>query len=458
MTRTLWGSGAELDAVVADFTAGADRRWDQRLLAWDVVGTLAHVEGLAAAGLLTAPERDQLVAELRRAFTDVEAGVLKVTDGDEDAHTALEARLVGALGEVGEKVHTGRSRNDQVVAALSLFTKYQLLGISDGVLEVVAVLAEMGRNHADSVMPGYTHLRRAMPSTVALWAGGFAESLLDDLGILAAAAELADVSPLGSAAGYGVPLPLEPELVASQLGFSRARYCATAAQLGRGKLEAVVLSALWTVARDLGALAWDVVLFASEEYGYFRLPRDLATGSSIMPQKRNPDVFELLRGRAGVLCGLVTQAMAVAGGLPGGYHRDLQLVKGPLMEGLDTVKGMLVMATHAVPRLEVDREACERAVTGEILATDETCRRVRDGQPFRTAYREVAAEVAAGREMPALPLHELLAARGYAGAAGDPNLLLAIEGAADVWRERVSGRRSKLETAVASLTGGEAGP
>ncbi len=182
--------------------------------------------------------------------------------------------------------------------------------------------------------------------------------------------------------------------------FARARRCVTAAQLGRGKLEAVILSSLWTVARDLGALAWDVVLFASEEYGYFRLPRDLATGSSIMPQKRNPDVFELMRGRAGVLCGLATQAMAVAGGLPGGYHRDFQLVKGPLMEGLDTVKGMLVMGTHAVARLEVDRDACGRAVTGEILATDETCRRVREGQPFRAAYREVANEVAAGVEMP----------------------------------------------------------
>jgi argininosuccinate lyase len=455
MTRTLWGSGADLDAVVADFTAGDDRRWDQRLLAWDVVGTIAHVEGLTAAGLLSATARDQLVAELRHIFADVEAGLLKVTDADEDAHTALETRLVQSLGEVGEKVHTGRSRNDQVLAALSLYAKHRLLEISEGVLEVVTVLTELGRRHADVVMPGYTHLRRAMPSTVALWAGGYAESLLDDLGVLTAAANLADVSPLGSAAGYGVPLPLKPELVAELLGFDRARLCVTAAQHGRGKLEAVTLSSLWTVARDLGALAWDVVLFASDEFGFFRLPRDLATGSSIMPQKRNPDVFELLRGRAGVLCGLATQAMAVAGGLPGGYHRDLQLVKGPLMEGLDIIKGMLVMAAHAVPRLEVDREACERAVTGEIFATDETCRRVREGQPFRTAYRAVAAEVAAGNEMPALSPHELLAARRYAGGAGDPGLLLAIDRAADIWRERLGRRRSKLETAVASLTGGE---
>ncbi len=457
MTRTLWGSGRELAAVVADFTAGDDRRWDQRLLAWDVVGTIAHVEGLQAAGLLTAVECEELVAELRRVWSDVEGGRLTVTDEDEDAHTALETRLVSSLGEVAEKVHTGRSRNDQVVAALSLYAKHELLEVMVGVLEMVAVLTEFGRRHHDVVMPGYTHLRRAMPSTVALWAGGYAESLLDDLGVVAAAADLADVSPLGSAAGYGVPLPLKPELVAEKLGFARARRCVTAAQLGRGKLEAVILSSLWTVARDLGALAWDVVLFASEEFGFFRLPGDLATGSSIMPQKRNPDIFELVRGRAGVLCGLATQAMAVAGGLPGGYHRDFQLVKGPLMEGLDTVKGMLVMGTHAVARIEVDRNACGRAVTGEILATDETCRRVRRGQPFRAAYRDVAKEVAAGTEMPPIDAAELLAARGYAGAAGDPDLLGSIDRAAGEWEETVNLRRQTHEFAVAALIGGGPG-
>jgi len=453
MTRTLWGSGRDLDSVVADFTAGDDRTWDQRLLPWDVVGTIAHVEGLQAAGLLTAAECGQIVNELRLAWTEIEAGRLTVTDQDEDAHTTLETRLVSALGEIAEKVHTGRSRNDQVVAALSLFVKHRLLDVTGGVLDVVASLADMGRAHTDVVMPGYTHLRRAMPSTVALWAGGYAETLLDDLGVVAAAADLADVSPLGSAAGFGVPLALEPKLVAEKLGFKRARRCVTAAQLGRGKLEAVVLSSLWTVARDLGALAWDVVLFASEEYGYFRLPRELATGSSIMPQKRNPDIFELMRGRAAVLSGLTAQAMAIAGGLPGGYHRDFQLVKGPLMEGLDTVQGMLVMAGHALPRLEVDREACGRAVTGEILATDEACRRVRAGRPFRSAYREVAGEVAAGVEMPPIPAAELVAARRHAGGAGDPELLVAIDTSANRWREEVERRRAAFDGAVEVLLG-----
>jgi argininosuccinate lyase len=292
-----------------------------------------------------------------------------------------------------------------------------------------------------------------MPSTVGLWAGGYAEALLDDLGPLTAALELADVSPLGSAAGYGVPLPLDPERTSRRLGCARSRYCVTAAQLGRGKLEAVVLCALWAVARDLGALAWDIVLFAADEYGYFRVPPDLATGSSIMPHKRNPDVFELLRGRAGVMCGLAVQAMTVAGGLPGGYHRDLQLVKGPLMEGLDTVHGMLGMAGRALAEISVDRAACERSVRGDVLATDEVYRRVREGEPFRRAYRVVAAEVASGRSLPVLEPRHLIAARRSRGGAGDPRLLSRIERAAATWRRRIGARRERLSSAIAALSG-----
>jgi argininosuccinate lyase len=453
MTPTLWGSGDGLDAAVAEFTAGDDRRSDRLLLPWDVLASLAHVEGLAAAGVLSSAERERLVAGLRRAAVEVESGRLTVGGDAEDAHTALEHWLVAELGETAEKVHTGRSRNDQVLAALALYTTSRLLEDMDGVLAVVDALLAFGRRHRAVVMPGYTHLRRAMPSTVALWAAGYAEALLDDLGPLEAALDLADVSPLGSAAGYGVPLPLDPDLTARRLGLARARYAVTAAQLGRGKLEAVVLTALWTVARDLGSLAWDVVLFAAGEYGYFRIPRALATGSSMMPHKRNPDIFELLRGRAGVLCGLATQAMAVAGGLPGGYHRDLQLVKGPLMEGLESVHGMLEMAGRAVAGIEVDRAACASAVGGDLLATDEVYRRVREGEPFRRAYRAVAAEVANGKPVPELEPQQILAARRSRGSAGDPRLLGRISRAAATWRRRVGARRARLSAALAALRG-----
>ena len=457
MTPTLWGAGDGPDAAVAEFTAGDDRRWDRLLLPWDVLASLAHVEGLATAGVLSSAEREQLVGGLRRAAVAVRSGRLTVGEDDEDAHTALEHWLVAELGETAEKVHTGRSRNDQVLAALALYTTSRLLEVMDGVLAAVDALLAFGRRNRSVVMPGYTHLRRAMPSTVALWAGGYAEALLDDLGPLVAALELADVSPLGSAAGYGVPLPLDPELTARRLGFARSRYAVTAAQLGRGKLEAVVLGALWTVARDLGALAWDVVLFAADEYGYFRIPSELATGSSIMPHKRNPDIFELLRGRAGVVSGLAAQVMTVAGGLPGGYHRDLQLVKGPLMEGLDTVHGMLGMIGRAVAAIEVDREACATAVGGDLLATDEVYRRVRAGEPFRRAYRAVAAEVAAGRPVPALEPQQILAARRARGGAGDPRLLGRISRAAAMWRRRVGARRGRSTAATAGLLG-EAAP
>jgi argininosuccinate lyase len=303
-------------------------------------------------------------------------------------------------------------------------------------------------------MPGFTHLRRAMPSSVGLWAAGYAEVLLDDLGLLDAAFDLADRGPLGSAAGYGVPLPLDREAVSSGLGFASPQLAVTAVQLSRGKLEAAVLSALWAVARDLASLAWDVVLFSSDEYGYFLLPVELATGSSIMPQKKNPDIFELTRGRAGVVAGFAAQAMAVAGSLPGGYHRDMQLLKGPMMEGIDTVRAMLAMMADAVPRLGVDESRCAAGVSGDLLATDEVYRRVRDGVPFRSAYRQVAAEIKAGTEIPPLDAEAILGARKNLGGAGAPPLgeleeILALAG------ERISDRGIKFTNVLAQLMGSD---
>lgn len=453
MTRTVWGGAEDLDAAVAAYTAGDDRRWDRRLLCWDIVGTLGHVEGLAAAGLISADEHGRLSDELRRALEDADCGRFSVTEQDEDAHGALEHRLVERLGEIGEKVHTGRSRNDQVLAALRLYLKDSLLGIEDGVVEAARALLAFGRRNERVLLPGYTHLRRGMPSTFGLWAGGYAEALLDDLGPIEAAFGLADRSPLGSGAGYGVPLPLDRELVSSRLGFAAPQRCVTSVQLARGKLEALVLAALWAVARDLAALSWDVILFSADEYGFLVLPRDLATGSSIMPQKRNPDIFELTRGRAGVVAGLSMQAMAVAGSLPGGYHRDLQLVKGPLMEGLDTVAAMLAMVAEAVPQLGVDQGRCHAAVAGDLLATDEVYRRVRDGVPFRSAYREVAAEVRAGASPPPLAPESLLDARRHLGGAGSPALgdLARVAGRA---RRRQRARRRAFDTALARLAHG----
>ncbi|HSL17313.1 MAG TPA: lyase family protein [Methylomirabilota bacterium] len=456
MSRTLWGDGSGSDDRVAAYTAGDDRRWDRRLLRWDVLGTMGHVVGLTGAGLLTADEGEALTAELRRTLVATDSGVLTVTNSDEDAHSALEAHLVERLGELGEKVHTGRSRNDQVAAALRLYLKDALLGVEAATIEAAEALLAFGRRHRRLAMPGFTHLRRAMPSSVGLWAAGYAEALLDDLGPLDAAFELADRGPLGSAAGYGVPLPLDRAAVSEALGFARPQLAVTAVQLARGKLEAAVLAALWTVARDLAALSWDVILFSAEEHGYLVLPPELATGSSIMPHKRNPDVFELTRGRAGIVAGLAAQAMAVAGSLPGGYHRDMQLTKGPVMEGLDTVGAMLAMVAGAVPRLGVDAGRCEAAIGGDLLATDEVCRRVRAGAPFRSAFRELAAELAGGAEVPALSPDEVLDARTHLGGAGAPpldELAVAAAGA----RAGIDERRRRFTDALAALVG-EAAP
>jgi len=452
MKRSLWGDGSGLDSGVAAYTAGDDRRWDQRLLRWDIIATSGHIGGLTEAGLLTTEEYATIAAELGQALAAADTGLFRVTEDDEDAHSALEHRLVDHLGELGEKVHTGRSRNDQVMAALRLYLKSALLEIEAAVITTARSLIAFGNSHQRVVMPGFTHLRRAMPSSVGLWAAGYAEVLLDNLGLLDAAYDLADRGPLGSAAGYGVPLPLNRRAVSDTLGFASPQLAVTAAQLSRGKLEATVLSALWAVARDLAALAWDVVLFSADEYGYFILPTELATGSSIMPQKRNPDVFELTRGRAGVIAGLATQAMAVAGSLPGGYHRDLQLTKGPMMEGIDTVNAMLAMVAGAMPRLGVDAERCAAGVGGDLLATDEVYRRVREGVPFRAAYRQVAAEIKAGGEIPPLDADAILDARRHLGGAGAP-ALDGIEAIADRANERITERADKLNDVIARLTG-----
>ena len=451
----MWGDGSGLDEALAAYTTGDDRRWDERLLRWDVIGTLGHAAGLRAAGLLDATEHRALRRELCSALADALAGDFRLSPDDEDAHSALEHRLVERLGATGERVHTGRSRNDQVATALRLCLKDELSAVQDDAAVTAQALIEFGRRHAGVVMPGFTHLRRAMPSSVGLWAAGYAEALLDDLGLLQAVFVLADRGPLGSAAGYGVPLPLDREAVSRSLGFASPQVATTATQLSRGKLEAAILGALWAVGKDLASLSWDVVLFSADEYGYFVLPDKLCTGSSIMPQKRNPDIFELTRGRAGVLAGLAVQAMAVCGSLPGGYQRDLQLTKGPVLEGIDTLRSMLAMMTRALPLLGVDEARCLAHVSGDLLATDEVYRRVRAGQAFRSAYRDVAAEVKAGIATPALGAEEILQARRGLGGAGAPALeVLAKRAQAE--RRRVSRQDRDFAAAIAALGGDEA--
>ena len=455
MKRTLWSGGEALTTLAQSYTVGDDRVWDARLLTWDILGTLGHLVGLEGAGIVGARDGARLRAALRRLLAEARSGRLAVAADDEDVHTAVENALVSRLGTLGEKVHTGRSRNDQVAVDLRLYMKDAMLALAESVLAASRVLAAFARKHRRVVLPGYTHQRRAMPSTLGLWAAGYAESLLDDLAPLTAALDLVDRSPLGSAAGFGVPLPLDRAAVARALGFAGVQGNVTAVAAARGKLEVTVLAAAWPIAYDLAKLSWDVILYSSEEFGFLRLPPGLATGSSIMPNKRNPDVFELTRGRAALLDGYLVQAMAVAGKLPGGYHRDLQLAKATVMRGLDTAAEMLAMVAAAVPLLEVDRARCAAALSPEVFATDEAVRRARAGTPFRTAYREVAGELRQGTLPPALTAAAVLATRTAPGNAG--NLGLEALGSAIASARRAFARRRRaFRSAIETLAGSRA--
>jgi argininosuccinate lyase len=456
VSRTLWSGGERLSEHARAYTVGDDRVWDARLLVWDVLGTLGHLAALEGGGLVSRREAARLRAALRRLAAEAESGRLAIAADDEDVHTAVENALVARLGTLGEKIHTGRSRNDQVAVDLRLYLKDALLTLGESALAAAASLAAFARRHRRVVLPGYTHQRRAMPSSLGLWAVGYAESLLDDVPPLLAALDLVDRSPLGSAAGFGVPLPLDRAAASRALGFAAVQRSVTAVASARGKLEVTALAAAWAIAYDLGKLSWDVILFSSEEFGFLLLPPELATGSSIMPNKRNPDVFELTRARAALVDGYLAQGMALAGKLPGGYHRDLQLSKATVMRGLDAALEMTAMIATAVPLLEVDRARCAAALSPEVFATDEAVRRARAGTPFRTAYREVAADLREGRLPPVLAADDVLAARTAPGNAG--NLGLGELGR-EVGRARraLAGRRRRFAAALAALRGRKAG-
>jgi argininosuccinate lyase len=419
---TLWGAGASPSRRLLEATAGEDRTWDARLLRWDVLGSLGHVEGLRVSGLLTRGEHARLRAGLRRALAAVERGTLRLGVSHEDVHTAVEDWLTRSLPGLGERLHTGRSRNDQVACDLRLLLKDRLLTLADSALELVEALLAFAVEHRAVLLPGYTHQRRAMPSSLGLWAGAYAEGLLDTIEALESLWRRVDRSPLGSAAGYGVPLPLRREAAARALGFAGLDRNVGTVQGGRGKLEAAVLFWCTQLGHEAGRLAQDVILWSAEEFGYLLLPAELATGSSIMPHKRNPDLFELTRGRAAAIEADLAAVLAIKGRLPSGYHRDFQMLKEPLMRGLDRTEAMLAAIGGAVPLLGVNAGRSAEALDAGALATDEVMRRVEAGQPFRAAYRDVKGDLGRGRRFEAPSPARLVARRGSTGGLGDLGL------------------------------------
>ena len=391
--RRLWDKGAPLDERVLRYTAGEDYALDERLVPYDIRASLAHAHMLHGEGLLTAPDLGAIRAGLAALAAAHAAGEWRIELADEDGQTALERRLTQAIGQAGARIHLGRSRNDQVLAAVRLYLKDAVAGLTTAADAVAQALEGLAVREASTALPGYTHLQQAMPSSVALWARGFAAEIRDDAQGLGQVLRRIDRNPLGSAAGYGTPgLPVNRETTRAQLGFGSVHEPVTAVQLSRGKAESQLLFEITLLLQDLGRLATDVLLFATQEFGFVTLPEAFTTGSSIMPQKRNPDLFELIRGRSATAQACLLEALAVCAKLPSGYHRDLQLLKFPLFRGIDLAADTLAILPPAIAALEFRADAIR--LDPSIHAAEEANRLVvSEGIPFREAYQRVAARL-----------------------------------------------------------------
>jgi argininosuccinate lyase len=390
MTR-LWDKGEPLDERVLRYTAGEDHRLDARLIAYEVRASIAHAEMLAAQGLLADADLAAIRTGLEELGAAHAAGEWQIELAEEDAQTALEERLAAKIGEPARRVHLGRSRNDQVLTSLRLYLRDAVESLAAGAESVAAALDALAARESETPLPGYTHSQPAMPSSVPLWAGGWAASLRDDAAGITAVRRRLDLCPLGSAAGYGVPLlPLDREATARALGFTAPQQPVTSVQISRGKAEAQLLFELTLLMQDLGRLAADVILFNMAELGHVELAPELTTGSSIMPQKKNPDVFELVRGRSATAQACLHEALAITAKLSSGYHRDLQLLKAPLFRGIDLTEETCAVMEHALGGVRFRRERIR--LDPSLFATEEAYRLVlEEGIPFREAYRRVGA-------------------------------------------------------------------
>ncbi len=393
--ETLWQKGGqtEADQMVFEFTVGDDAFWDQRLVPFDCQASIAHVRMLASIQLLTKGEALSLENCLAEIISLEAEGIFKVQKSQEDCHSAIEFFLTEKLGDLGKKVHVGRSRNDQVLTALRLYQIAELQRIESLVDQLTSKLQDVCRRHGKIELPGYTHMQPAMPSSVGLWLGCFATALNDDLILLQAARSVIDQNPLGTAAGFGVPVfELDRQMTTDDLKFARVQENSIYAQHSRGKFEGIVLHVASQIMYDLNRLASDLMLFSMRDMSFVVLPEALCTGSSIMPQKKNPDVLELIRAKYHVVLGDETTIRHLGANLISGYNRDLQLTKGPLMRGLDHTTQSLAMMTRIITDMEIDESRCKEAMGEELYATEKAYRLVREGMPFRDAYRQIAGK------------------------------------------------------------------
>ena len=394
---TLWNKGTEADARVEDFTVGNDRVLDLRLARYDVSGSRAHIRMLCSIGLLTKEEWRTLDAALADIAASVEDGSFVLEPDVEDIHSQVELLLTRRLGDVGKKIHSGRSRNDQVLVDVKLFLKDELISVRGEVAALFRTLQELSERHKEVLLPGYTHGQIAMPSSFGLWFGAYAEALVEDVYMLHGAFKVVDSNPLGSGAGYGGSFPLDREMTTRLLGFGSMSYNSVGAQLGRGKAEKCVASALGSVALTLNKFAADCCMYMSPNYGFISFPDNLTTGSSIMPHKKNPDVWEIMRGRCNRIMAAENEISLLCGNLPHGYHRDLQLLKDILFPALESLHECLKMADFMLKYIKVNDRILDNPLYEHMFTVEEVNARVLAGTPFRDAYRQVGIEVGEGR-------------------------------------------------------------
>jgi argininosuccinate lyase len=400
MIRKLWEKDTQIDKDIERFTVGKDREMDIYLAKYDVLGSMAHIIMLESVGLLEKKELRPLLEELNKIYRQADKGHFVIEEGVEDVHSQVEVLLTRTLGDAGKKIHSGRSRNDQILLDLKLFTRARIQELVSLMSDLFNVLIAQSNRHKDILIPGYTHLQIAMPSSFGLWFGAYAESLTDDLQLLQAAYKICNRNPLGSAAGYGSSFPLNRNMTTELLGFDSMNYNVVYAQMGRGKMERTVSFALAGVAATLSKLAFDACLFNSQNFGFIKLPDAYTTGSSIMPHKKNPDVFELMRAKCNKIQGLPQQITLICNNLPSGYFRDLQIIKEIFLPSFDELKDCLIMTARMMNEIKVNEHVLDDEKYAPIFSVEEVNRLVSEGIPFRDAYKQVGLDVEAGRFVP----------------------------------------------------------
>ena len=430
MAQKLWEKNVQVDHEVDIFTVGHDREMDLYLAKYDVLGSMAHIKMLESVGLLQLDELKLLLAELKNIYQMADNGKFVIEDGIEDVHSQVELMLTRKLGDIGKKIHSGRSRNDQVLVDLKLFTRAEIQKLVHLVEELFLVLQEQSERYKNVLMPGYTHLQVAMPSSFGLWFGAYAESLADDMQLLQAAYKICNRNPLGSAAGYGSSFPLNRQMTTDLLGFDSMDYNVVYAQMGRGKMERIVAIAMASIAGTLSKLAFDSCLFNSQNFGFIKLPDQFTTGSSIMPHKKNPDVFELTRAKCNKIQGLPNQITLISNNLPSGYFRDLQIIKELFLPSFEELEDCLRMVTHMMREIKVNEHILDDEKYTLMFSVEEVNRLVLSGMPFRDAYKQVGLAIEAGQFVANKDIHHT-----HEGSAGN----LCTEAIAKLMRQVVEG-------------------